>query len=131
MVTRNDFSLNRNLLQFVGYIFDSWPQFNLIHQDIEFVRDYRRGQDIYPGSSTRLLLCTAVTGTTWNAVTDRNISLFRSTRAERGGPVLSPGFTQGTWIDGQPWKGLNYELFVANGLNTLTVNLNNVDRHLI
>ena len=30
VVQRNDFSLNRNLLQFVGYIFDSRLKFNLI-----------------------------------------------------------------------------------------------------
>lgn len=28
-------------------------------------------------------------------------------------------------------KGLNYELFVGNALNTLTVNTNKIDRHLV
>jgi hypothetical protein len=40
-----------------------------------------------------------------------------------------PGFTQGAWIDGEPWKGFHYELFAGDGLNTLTVPTGNIDPH--
>src|SRR5438046_7669626 len=42
-----------------------------------------------------------------------------------------PGFTRGTWMDGEFWKGLHYEVFVGNGLSTLTVNISKIDRHLV
>ena len=42
-----------------------------------------------------------------------------------------PGFTQGAWIDGEPWKGIHYELFVGDGLNTLTVPTGKIDPHLV
>ena len=42
-----------------------------------------------------------------------------------------PGFTQGAWIDGEPWKGFHYELFVGDGLNTLTVPTGKIDPHLL
>ena len=42
-----------------------------------------------------------------------------------------PGFTQGMWVDGEFWKGLHYELFTGNGLNTLTVPTTKIDRHLV
>jgi hypothetical protein len=29
-----------------------------------------------------------------------------------------PGFTQGVWATGELAKGLNYQAFVGNGLNT-------------
>jgi hypothetical protein len=42
-----------------------------------------------------------------------------------------PGFTQGAWIDGEPWKGFHYELFAGDGLNTLTVPTGKIDPHLV
>jgi hypothetical protein len=42
-----------------------------------------------------------------------------------------PGFTQGAWIDGEPLKGFHYELFVGDGLNTLTVPTGKIDPHLV
>ena len=37
----------------------------------------------------------------------------------------------GSWIDGELWKRLHYELFVGNGLNTLTVATTKIDQHLV
>jgi hypothetical protein len=42
-----------------------------------------------------------------------------------------PGFTQGVWATGEPVKGLNYEFFVGNGLNTLTIPSSKIDTHLV
>jgi hypothetical protein len=42
-----------------------------------------------------------------------------------------PSFTQGAWIIGEPWKGLNYELFAGDGLNTLAVPTGKIDPHLV
>jgi hypothetical protein len=42
-----------------------------------------------------------------------------------------PGFTQGVWANGEPVKGLNYLVFVGNGLNTLNISANKIDTHLL
>jgi hypothetical protein len=66
-----------------------------------------------------------------HALVDRNIPIFCTTRLEHGDQFFRPGFTQGTCVDGEFWKGLHYELFVGNGLNTLTVPTPKIDRHLV
>jgi hypothetical protein len=42
-----------------------------------------------------------------------------------------PGFTQGVWATGEPVKNLNYQAFVGNGLNTLSISTNKIDTHLL
>jgi hypothetical protein len=42
-----------------------------------------------------------------------------------------PGFTQGIWATGEPIKGLNYDVFVGNGLNTLAIPTSKIDTHLV
>lgn len=42
-----------------------------------------------------------------------------------------PGFTQGVWANGEPVKGLNYLVFLGNGLNTLNISANKIDPHLL
>jgi hypothetical protein len=44
---------------------------------------------------------------------------------------LRPGFTQGVWANGEVAKGLNYLVFVGNGLNTLNISANKIDTHLL
>jgi len=42
-----------------------------------------------------------------------------------------PGFTQGIWANGEIAKGLNYLLFIGNGLNTLNISANKIDTNLL
>lgn len=42
-----------------------------------------------------------------------------------------PGFTQGIWASGEPAKGLNYLVFLGNGLNTLNISATKIDTHLL
>ena len=42
-----------------------------------------------------------------------------------------PGFTQGVWANGEPVKGLNYLVFVGNGLNTLNISATKIDTNLL
>jgi len=42
-----------------------------------------------------------------------------------------PGFTQGLWATGELWKGLNYQAFVGNGLNTLSISAAKIDTNLL
>jgi hypothetical protein len=55
------------------------------------------------------------------------------TQAERSmaDNFFRPGFTQGIWFTGEPVKGLYYDLFIGNGLNTLTIPVSKIDTHLV
>jgi hypothetical protein len=131
VVRRSDFSLNRNLLQFTGYVFDKRLQFNLIawasNSSAAFVMGgyvswrFNKAATIYAGywgaPGSRML-----TGT---------VPFFVQLDRSMADQFFRPGFTQGMWVDGEFWKGLHYELFVGNGLNTLTVPTTKIDRHLV
>jgi len=131
VIRRNDFSFNRNMLQFAGYIFDKRLQFNLIgwasNSSAAFIWGgyvswkFNKIVTVYagyggaPGSRS-------LTGTfPYLVQVDRSMAdqFFR------------PGFTQATWIDGEFWKGLHYKLFTGNGLNTLTIPTAKINRHLV
>jgi hypothetical protein len=42
-----------------------------------------------------------------------------------------PGFTQGVWATGELSKGLNYQAFVGNSLNTLSISAAKIDTNLM
>ena len=42
-----------------------------------------------------------------------------------------PGFTQGLWATGEPIRGLNYLVFLGNGLNTLNISASKIDENLM
>ena len=42
-----------------------------------------------------------------------------------------PGFTQGSWVTGEPVDALNYIAFVGNGLNTLNISATKIDTNLV
>jgi hypothetical protein len=42
-----------------------------------------------------------------------------------------PGFTQGIWANGEAVEGLNYLVFVGNGLNTLNISATKIDTNLM
>jgi hypothetical protein len=131
VITRNDFSLNRNLLQFVGYIFDKRLQFNLIAWASNSSAAFVQGGYV----SWRFNKAIGIYAGYWGSPGSRTLTgtfpYFVQLDRSMADQFFRPGFTQGTWIDGSFWKGLNYELFVGNGLNTLTVPTTKVDRHLV
>jgi hypothetical protein len=128
---RNDFSLNRNMFQFVGYIFDKRLQFNLIswasNTSAAFVEGgfvswkFNKAATIYAGY--------------WGAPGSRTLTgsfpYFVQPERSMADQFFRPGFTQGSWVDGEFWKGLHYEAFVGDGLNTLTVPTSKIDPHLL
>ncbi len=131
VVRRSDFSLNRNLLQFVGYIFDKRLQFNLIGWASNSSAAFVWGGYV----SWKFSKALTVYAGYWGAPGTRSLTgtfpYFVQLDRSMADQFFRPGFTQGTWIDGEFWKGLHYELFVGNGLNTLTVPTSKIDRHLV
>ena len=131
VVRRNDFSLNRNLIQFVGYIFDKRLQFNLIGWASNSSAAFVEGGYI----SWKFNKAISIYGGYWGAPGTRSLTgtfpYFVQLDRSMADQFFRPGFTQGAWIDGELWKGLHYELFVGNGLNTLTVPTTKIDQHLV
>lgn len=128
---RNDFSLNRNLLQFVGYIFDKRLQFNLIAWASNSSAAFVQGGYI----SWRFNKAIGIYAGYWGAPGTRSLTgtfpYFVQLDRSMADQFFRPGFTQGAWIDGEFWKGLHYELFAGNGLNTLTIPTSKIGRHLL
>lgn len=131
VIRRNDFSLNRNLIQFVGYIFDKRLQFNLIGWASNTSAAFVEGGYV----SWKFNKAIAVYAGYWGAPGTRSLTgtfpYFVQLDRSMADQFFRPGFTQGTWIDGEVGKGLHYEAFVGNGLNTLTVPTTKIDSHLV
>jgi len=128
---RNDFSLNRNMFQFTGYIFDKRLQYNLI------IWASNSSAAMVVGGYVNWRFNKAITlyAGYWGAPGSRTLTgpfpYFVQPERSMADQFFRPSFTQGSWIIGEPWKGFNYELFVGNGLNTLTVPTSKIDPHLV
>jgi hypothetical protein len=102
---RNDFSLNRNMFQFTGYIFDKRLQYNLI------IWDSNTSAAIVVGGFVSLRFNKAITlySGYWGAPGSRTLTgsfpYFVQPERSMADQFFRPGFTQGAWIDGEPWKG--------------------------
>jgi hypothetical protein len=131
VIRRNDFSLNRNLIQFVGYIFDKRLQFNLIGWASNSSAAFVEGGYV----SWRFNKAIGIYAGYWGSPGTRSLTgtfpYFVQLDRSMADQFFRPGFTQGSWIDGEFWKGLHYELFVGNGLNTLTIPSTKIDPHLV
>ena len=128
---RNDVSLNRNMIQFVGYVFDKRLQFNLITWASNSSAAIVAGGYV----SFKFNKAIAAYAGYWGAPGTRSLTgtfpYFVQLDRTMADQFFRPGFTQGTWIDGEPWNGFHYEMFVGNGLNTLTIPTTKIDRHLV
>jgi len=131
VVIRNDFTLNRNLFHFTGYIFDSRLRFNLI----TWVSDTTASLVIGGYVSWRFNKGLSLYGGYWGAPGSRTLAgtfpYFASIDRSMADNFFRPSFTQGAWIDGEPVKGLYYMVFVGDGLNTLTIPLSKTSIGLV
>ncbi len=128
---RNDFSLNRNLFMFNGYVFDKRLQYNLITWASNSLASVIAG-GIVGWQFNRAI--TAYAGY-WSIPGSRTLTgtfpYFIETDRSLADNFFRPGFTQGIWFTGQPAKGFNYNVFIGNGLNTLTIPTVKIDRNLV
>ena len=56
--------------------------------------------------------------------------LFFGTDRFMADDFFRPGFTSGTWIQGEPWPGFNYKLMLGNSLNQLSITAVQLTRNL-
>ena len=128
---RNDFSLNRNMFQFTGYIFDKRLQYNLIIWASNTSAAVVVGGFVSWKFNKAITLYSGYWGAPGSRTLTGSFPYFVQPERSMADQFFRPGFTQGAWIDGEPWKGFHYELFAGDGLNTLTVPTGKIDPHLV
>jgi hypothetical protein len=128
---RNDLTVNREMFTFAGYIFDPRLTFGLFAWTSAATTQVVVSGNISWRFNKAITLNTgywAVPGTRTLTFT---FPYFTQPERSMADNFFRPGFTQGIWFTGEPVKGLNYDFFIGNGLNTLTIPTSKIDTNLV
>lgn len=128
---RNDVGVNRSMFTFTGYIFDKRLRYNLLTWTSAVTNQIVVAGNIGWRFNKALTLTTGY----WSVPGTRTLVFtfpyFTQPERSLADNFFRPGFTQGIWATGEPVKGLNYEVFLGNGLNTLTIPTSKIDTHMV
>ncbi|HEV7474565.1 MAG TPA: hypothetical protein VGN90_10985 [Pyrinomonadaceae bacterium] len=128
---RNDITLNRAMFTLGGYAFDKRLQYGML---------------VWTSAGSSLLVIAGTVGWRFNKALTitagyaglpgsrslvNTFPFFTGIDRSMADNFFRPGFTQGIWASGEPVKGLNYQVFVGNGLNTLNISANKIDTNLM
>jgi hypothetical protein len=128
---RNDITVNRAMFILGGYIFDKRLRYSFT------VWTSAGAASIVVASNIGWRFNQALTVTAWYTGVPGSRSLvntfpfFAAIDRSLADNFFRPGFTQGLWATGEPVKGLNYQAFLGNGLNTLNISAAKIDTHLL
>jgi hypothetical protein len=128
---RNDLGVNRSMFTFSGYIFDKRLKYNLLTWT-----SATTNQIVVAGNiAWQFNKAFTLTAGYWSVPGTRSLVFtfpyFTQPERSLADNFFRPGFTQGIWATGEPVKGLFYEAFLGNGLNTLTIPTSRIDTHLV
>jgi hypothetical protein len=127
---RNDFSINRSMATFSGFVFDKRLQYNLIVWASNSTATTIVGANVGFRFSKKFTLW----GGYWAVPGSRTLSYtfpyFTQPERSLADNFFRPGFTQGVWAIGEPLKGFNYHVFIGNALNTLAIPTAKIDTTL-
>ena len=128
---RNDVGVNRSMFTFTGYIFDKRLRYNLLTWTSAVTN-----QIVVAGNvGWQFNKAFTLTAGYWSVPGTRSLVFtfpyFTQPERSLADNFFRPGFTQGVWATGEPLKGLNYEVFLGNGLNTLTIPTSRIDTNLV
>ncbi len=131
VASRNDFGINRSMFTFGGFVFDKRLKFSLVTWTSNTLAaivvggnvswEFNKGLTLYAGYWT-------VPGTRTLTYTFPYFTQIDRSLADN---FFRPGFTQGIWTTGEPLKGFFHQIFVGNGLNTLTIPTGKIDTNLM
>jgi hypothetical protein len=128
---RNDFSINRSMFTFSGFVFDKRLKYSLVSWTSNTIAAVVVGG--FVGWEFNKAL--SVQAGYWTVPGTRSLSFtfpyFTQPDRSLADNFFRPGFTQGIWATGEPVKGLNYHVFLGNGLNTLTIPTSKIDTNLL
>jgi hypothetical protein len=127
---RNDFTVNRSMFIFGGYIFDKRLLYSLTVWTSAGAASIIIAGNIGWRFGKALTITGGYTGLPGSRSLVNTFPFFTASDRSMADNFFRPGFTQGLWASGEPLKGLNYLMMIGNGLNTLNISAAKIDAHL-
>jgi len=128
---RNDITVNRSMFILGGYMFSKKLQYSLTVWTSAGAASIVVAGNIGWRFNKALTITGGYTGVPGSRSLVGTFPFFQPTDRSMADNFFRPGFTQGIWANGEPVKGLNYLVFVGNGLNTLNITANKIDTSLL
>src|SRR5215213_2396485 len=128
---RNDITVNRSMFILGGYMFSKKLQYSLTVWTSAGAASIVVAGNIGYRFNKALTITGGYTGVPGSRSLVGTFPFFQPTDRSMADNFFRPGFTQGIWANGEPVKGLNYLVFVGNGLNTLNITANKIDTGLL
>jgi hypothetical protein len=128
---RNDITVNRSMFILGGYIWDKRLSYSLTVWTSAGAASIVVAGNIGWQFNKHLTLMGGYTGVPGSRSLVNTFPYYTSTDRSMADNFFRPGFTQGVWATGELFKGLNYQAFVGNSLNTLNISANKIDTKLL
>jgi hypothetical protein len=128
---RNDLTVNRSMFILGGYVFDKRLRYSLTVWTSAGAASIVVAGNIGWQFNRKLTLTAGYTGVPGSRSLVGTFPFFTDMDRSMADNFFRPGFTQGVWANGELGKGVNYLVFVGNGLNTLNISANKIDPHLL
>ena len=129
--TRNDITVNRTMFILGGYVFDNRLRYSSTVWTSAGAASIVVAGTIGWQFNQAVTLTGGYTGVPGSRSLVNTFPFFTATDRSMADNFFRPGFTQGVWANGEPVKGLNYLVFVGNGLNTLNISATKIDTNLM
>jgi TolA-binding protein len=129
--TRNDITVNRSMFILGGYIWDKRVRYSLTVWTSAGASSIVVAGNIGWQFSKKLTLIGGYTGVPGSRSLVNTFPYYTATDRSMADNFFRPGFTQGVWAFGEIAKNLNYQLFVGNGLNTISISAAKIDTNLL
>lgn len=128
---RNDITVNRAMFILAGYMFTKKLQYSMTVWTSAGAASIVVAGNIGWRFNKALTVTGGYTGVPGSRSLVGTFPFFQPIDRSMADNFFRPGFTQGVWANGEPVKGLNYLVFVGNGLNTLNITANKIDTSLL
>ena len=129
--SRNDITVNRTMFILGGYMFSKKLQYSMTVWTSAGAASIVVAGNIGWRFNKALTVTGGYTGVPGSRSLVGTFPFFQPIDRSMADNFFRPGFTQGVWANGEPAKGLNYLVFVGNGLNTLNITANKIDTSLL
>jgi len=129
--TRNDITVNRAMFILGGFIFDPRLRYSFTVWTSAGAASIVVASNIGWRFNKALSVMAGYTGVPGSRSLVNTFPFFAAIDRSMADNFFRPGFTQGVWANGEPVNGLNYLVFVGNGLNTLNISASKIDTNLL
>ena len=128
---RNDLTVNRSMFTLSGYIWDKRLQYSLLVWTAAGAASIIVAGSVGWRFNKHVTLTAGYLGIPGSRSLTNTFPYFTSTDRTLADNFFRPGFTQGVMASGEITKGLYYNAFVGNSLNTLSISANKIDTNLM